>query len=164
MQRHLHTYLPDDLKHLSEKKRSRYEHSPVAHNSQFYCESEDDTSNDGESDDSSSTSSNSETFVTIDETNIKLSGRFTYNIHIDRHRRRDVDHKWHIALINGVSYKAQPNWHGREWYDWAVVKFPKTKALKERRVQSGDKIQCIGRIITFFRHLFLHRTTRFQLG
>jgi hypothetical protein len=57
------------------------------------------------------------------------------------------------AKINGVSYKAQPNWHGREWYDWAVVKFPKTKASKRRRVLSGDKIQCIGRIITFFRHL-----------
>jgi hypothetical protein len=57
------------------------------------------------------------------------------------------------AKINGVTYKAQPNWHGREWYDWAVVKFPKTKASKQRRVQSGDKIQCIGRIITFFRHL-----------
>jgi hypothetical protein len=25
------------------------------------------------------------------------------------------------AKINGISYKAQPNWHGREWYDWAVV-------------------------------------------
>jgi hypothetical protein len=61
MQRHLHTYLPDDPKHLSEKKRSRYERSRVAHDGQFYGDSENDSSDDGESDDSSSTHSNSET-------------------------------------------------------------------------------------------------------
>jgi hypothetical protein len=56
------------------------------------------------------------------------------------------------AKINGISYKAQPNWRGKEWYDWAVIKFPKTKASVTRRVGAGDQMQCIGRIITFFRH------------
>jgi hypothetical protein len=115
-----------------------------------------------------------ETFAVTSDTDIKLSGRFSYNIRIDRRtKRRTVDHKWvdrkkillynsnpstfigkvlsdaHIkycqqykkphlnqlnyecftrAKINGISYKAQTNWRGKEWYDWAVIKFPKTKA------------------------------------
>ena len=175
MQRHLHIHLPHEVKHLSEGKSSRYDHCKVSHDTQFYQDSESESESDS-SDlcDDMSEGTQDETFAGTLEADIKLSGRFSYNIRIDRRtKRRTVDHKWvdrkkrilnnsipstfigkvlsdahmkycqqykepHLnklnyecftrAKIKGISYKAQPNWRGKEWYDWAVIKFPKTKA------------------------------------
>ena len=210
MQRHIQSFLPDEVKHLSEKK-ARHVHQHVNHNDQFFEESDDEDSceeegaeeeeeeeeeeaKDGEEEGTATLA----TFGSEHLDDVELSGRFTYNIRLDRFQRRDVSHKWtstkrrkldnsnpssfigkvlsdyHLkycrqykksfkdkisfecftrAKISGTLYRAIPNWRGKEWYDWAVVKFPKTNASVHRsNVGETDKVQCIGRIITFFRH------------
>jgi hypothetical protein len=197
MQRHLQDYLPDAVKHLSERK-SRHVHQTVSNEEQYYTDSDEESVTN--SDESSCDSYHPENMSTLDMDtlpSIKLRGRFTCNIRIDRMKRRHVTHQWtsykkrnlrfynpssligkclsdfHIkycsqyrkafrevlsfecftrATIDGVLYRAIPNWYGKAWYDWAVVKFPKMNASRNRKVGPADKVQCIGRIITFFRH------------
>jgi hypothetical protein len=56
--------------------------------------------------------------------------------------------------MDGVSYRAIPNWKGNEWYDWALVKFPKTPASSIRNVPvpECDEQWSVARILTFFWH------------
>jgi hypothetical protein len=97
MQRHLHIHLPHEVKHLSERKSSRYDHCKVSHETQFYEDSDDyeselDASDSG---DNMSEGTQDETFTVTSNTDVKLSGRFSYNIRIDRRsKRRNVNHKW----------------------------------------------------------------------
>jgi hypothetical protein len=54
--------------------------------------------------------------------------------------------------MDGVIYRAIPNWKGNDWYDWALVKFPKTPASSIRNVPECDEQKSVARILTFFRH------------
>jgi hypothetical protein len=193
MQRYLQDYLPDEVKHLSERK-SRHVHQTVSNEEQYYTDSDEEPTTIGEDDDESDCDSYGPEIMstlemeTLPSIKLRLRGRFTYNIRIDRFQRRHITHQWtsykkrnlsaynpssligkclsdyHIkycrqyrkafrevlsfecftrATIGGVLYRAIPNWYGKEWYDWAVVKFPQLNASRNRKVGA--------RIITFFR-------------
>jgi hypothetical protein len=196
MQRYLQDYLPDEVKHLSERKW-RHLHQTVSNEQQYYTDSDEEPTIIGEEEDESDWDSDGpEIMSTLEmETlpSIKLRGRFTYyNIRIDRFQRRQVTHQWtsykkrnlssynpssligkclsdfHIkycrqyrkafrevlsfecftrAMIGGVLYRAIPNWYGKEWYDWAMVKFPQLNASRNRKVGAADGYQFNGEIL-----------------
>jgi hypothetical protein len=87
--RHLHIHLPEEVKHLSEKNSSRYDHCKVSHETQLY-EDWDNSEDESGGSDLDDNMSRDEAFA-----NVKLSGRFSYNIRIDRSKRKNVIHKWH---------------------------------------------------------------------
>ena len=94
MQRHLQDYLPDAVKHLSERK-SRHVHQSVSNEEQYYTDSDEESVTN--SDESSCDSYHPENMSTLDMDtlpSIKLRGRFTCNIRIDRMKRRHVTHQW----------------------------------------------------------------------